>query len=221
MSFEILTGRTKSHLVPLEHGLFIHKDCYDDYFRLKGTLAGKKLELRTASSFRSYEHQRKIWNDKADGKRALRSKTGITLKYDELNCEEIFWAILNWSSIPGSSRHHWGTDIDIYDHSQYKDGKVLKLANEEYQGSGPNSKISDALFEHNDLFYRPYLDGKSYQMELWHLSHKKQGEKLQSLYTYEMFKKSIEMDSELLLKEHILKNLSYLYQRYIQLNGAH
>ncbi len=24
-------------------------------------------------------------------------------------------AILRWSALPGASRHHWGTDIDVYD----------------------------------------------------------------------------------------------------------
>ncbi len=220
MKFEVLTGRTDEHLVNLEHGQRIHKSCYDDFFRLKGTLSSKKIDMRSASSFRSYERQRTIWNEKAEGKRILRDINGNPLNYDELNCEEIFWAILNWSSIPGTSRHHWGTDLDVYDHSKYLNGERLRLINSEYQGEGPNAKLSEELFKNTDLFYRPYLDGKSYQMELWHMSHVKISKEFSDKYTIDVFKKSVSEDPKLLLKEHIIKNIDFLYKKYIALKGA-
>jgi hypothetical protein len=33
----------------------------------------------------------------------------------QLGETERLHAILHWSALPGTSRHHWGTDLDIYD----------------------------------------------------------------------------------------------------------
>jgi len=217
MNFKELTGRTNTHLISIEGNQFLHSESVSDFFQLKSNMHQKGIDLKIASGFRSYERQRTIWNEKAEGKRTLRDPQGNPLNYHELNCDEIFQAILNWSSIPGTSRHHWGTDIDVYDYTYYRDGRRLRLANDEYSGTGPNAKLSAELYHQEDLYFRPYLDGKSYQVELWHISNTKVSEKILKLYTLDIFKKSIESDPLLKLKDKILANLVPLYKKYIAL----
>ncbi|MBI1387606.1 MAG: D-alanyl-D-alanine carboxypeptidase family protein [bacterium] len=62
------------------------------------------IKLYSYSSYRGFDHQLSIWNRKYDIYRK-RMK----------NWREIVDAIVTWSSIPGTSRHHWGTDLDIID----------------------------------------------------------------------------------------------------------
>lgn len=220
MNFKELTGRSNTHLISIEGNQLLHSETVSDFLQLKSHMHKKGIDIKIASGFRSYERQRTIWNEKAEGKRTLRDPQGNPLNYHELNCDEIFQAILNWSSIPGTSRHHWGTDLDVYDYTYYQNGRRLRLANDEYSGNGPNAKLSAQLYDEESLYFRPYLDGKSYQVELWHISNTKISEKILKLYTIDVFKKSIESDPLLKLKDKVLARLEPLYNKYIALNGA-
>ena len=50
------------------------------------------------SAFRSFDSQKWIWNNKF---------------YESQNKIDVILKILKYSAMPGSSRHHWGTDIDL------------------------------------------------------------------------------------------------------------
>ncbi|WP_350595574.1 M15 family metallopeptidase, partial [Pseudoalteromonas sp. 45-MNA-CIBAN-0466] len=83
-------------------------------------------------------------------------------------------AIMLYSALPGASRHHLGTDLDIYDKSAVSDDYVLQLSPNEYQQGGPFAKLSQWLDTHlaEFGFYRPYqYDLGGVAPELWHISH--------------------------------------------------
>jgi LAS superfamily LD-carboxypeptidase LdcB len=69
------------------------------------------VELKLASAARNFDYQADIWNKKW---------TGETLVDGQKLPESIpdgfarFKKILEYSAAPGTSRHHWGTDVDIY-----------------------------------------------------------------------------------------------------------
>ena len=44
--------------------------------------------------------------------------------------------ILRWSALPGGSRHHWGTEIDIFDPDLLPQGQSLQLEPWEYESGG-------------------------------------------------------------------------------------
>ena len=52
----------------------------------------------------------------------------------QLGETERLHAILHWSALPGTSRHHWGTDLDIYDPDCLPAGTRLALEPWEYEG---------------------------------------------------------------------------------------
>lgn len=80
------------------------KKAYETYAREK-KLKVKTISLRSA--FRSFNDQKYIWETKFTGQKKMgKSVKGKT-------AEERAKLILEYSSAPGTSRHHWGTDLDL------------------------------------------------------------------------------------------------------------
>ncbi|MET0355487.1 MAG: M15 family metallopeptidase, partial [Cellvibrio sp.] len=120
------------------------------------------FDLRVASGFRSFERQLHIWNSKANGIRPVLDETGNTININMLNDDEKVFAILQWSALPGASRHHWGTDIDVYDASRMAPGYELQLTLAETEDGGPFAEFHLWLtqeLEQGSDFYRPYVPG--------------------------------------------------------------
>lgn len=99
--------------------------------------AAKKddIELAICSAYRSFERQLAIFNAKANGSRPLLDKNSHPVDTQNLNEAELLDTILIWSALPGSSRHHWGTDIDLFDASTV-DKASLQLVCSEYEQGG-------------------------------------------------------------------------------------
>ena len=78
-----------------------------------------------------------------------------------------------YSALPGASRHHFGTDLDIYDTRPIDDDYQLQLTPDEY--STMAHLLSLRWLEHNLEkygFYRPYQEYKGgVAPEPWHISH--------------------------------------------------
>ena len=220
MNIDILLGKTTEHLVPLEGTKFlIHSQMREDFLRLQKKALQAGFDLQITSAFRDYERQLKIWNTKARGERALMDDFGSPLVYQVLTPTEIMFSILRWSALPGASRHHWGSDIDIFDGSKQKVEDV-QLTPQECEGDGPAAKLHDWLDEqinNNESFgfYRPYASDKGgVSPERWHLSYWPISQEIYKSYTMELFQKNIE-DSSIELKEIVLENLITIYQRYL------
>jgi LAS superfamily LD-carboxypeptidase LdcB len=227
LSFDVLTGRGENHLQELtinQYSFKIHKDIVIDLlsWQKKSQLAG--IDFAVASAFRSYDRQLKIWNEKIQGQRPLKNKKGEVLDPKELSDEELLDTILLWSHIPGVSRHHWGTDLDIFDATWYKkNGAKLELENHFYLGDGPNAKMH--LFNEQLLaqsssafaFYRPYTNDKNFMPELWHYSHQKIATQFQDAYTFPIFVKNLKESDELLLRDLLLSDAQHYYEKFVTL----
>lgn len=131
------------------------------------------ITLDIASSYRSFDRQTYIWNQKAQGKRPLLDIHQQPIDSKGLTPEQLLFAILNWSALPGTSRHHLGSDVDVYDSSQIS-AQDLKLVPAEYAPHGPSHKLYLWLQENAHLFhfYWPYATERGgVQIEPWHLSY--------------------------------------------------
>lgn len=120
-----------------------------------------QIPFQIISSTRNFNHQNGIWSAKFNGKRLVEGKKLNLTIPDPL---ERARKILNFSSMPGTSRHHWGTDFDLND------------LNNEYFRRG-NGKILYDWLQKNAArfgFCQPYTAGRSqgYLEERWHWSYK-------------------------------------------------
>ncbi len=107
------------------------------------------------------------------GERPLYDAAGNVRDHASLDASELIEGILCWSALPGASRHHWGTDIDVVDRAAMPEGYRYKLVPEEYAAGG----VFDALNVWLDAniarfgFYRPYAEYRGgVHPEPWHLS---------------------------------------------------
>jgi LAS superfamily LD-carboxypeptidase LdcB len=170
-----LTGRTSGHIVQLaESGLRLHHAVADPFRALVAAAGGAGIVLSGVSGFRDFEHQLSIWNGKFRGQRAVLDREGRPVAVERLAAAERVRALLTWSALPGASRHHWGTDVDVIDRAALADGQRFELSPSEYAADGPFARLGEWLDANCERFgfYRPYdVDRGGVQPEPWHLSY--------------------------------------------------
>jgi LAS superfamily LD-carboxypeptidase LdcB len=120
-----LTGRARTHVVELdEPRCVLHRAAVAPFRRMRAAAAKAGIDLVPASSFRDFDRQLAIWNAKWRGERPLLDAQGRPLEAARLTPARRVDAILIWSAAPGCSRHHWGTDFDVYDRAAVPAGST-------------------------------------------------------------------------------------------------
>jgi LAS superfamily LD-carboxypeptidase LdcB len=125
--------------------------------------AGKDgIDIKIVSAFRSFDDQKSIWEKKWTGKTLVEGgklpKTAPDPKARALK-------IMEFSAMPGASRHHWGTDFD------------LNSLDNKYFASGKGRRVYDWLTAHAaDYGFCQVYSAKGadrpngYSEEKWHWS---------------------------------------------------
>ena len=142
----------------------LRADTYAAFEAMHAAALEDGVRLILVSATRNFERQKQIWEAKWFGRRLLEGKH----KADEVypNPADRARAILRYSSMPGTSRHHWGTDID------------LNALENGYFAAGEGKKIYDWLTSRAAEFgfCQPYTaKGEDrptgYEEEKWHWSY--------------------------------------------------
>jgi LAS superfamily LD-carboxypeptidase LdcB len=175
LSPQQLTGRVRTHVMELsEPRCTLHPAAAAAFVALRSEAAKSGIDLMPASTFRDFERQLTIWNQKYYGNRPLLDAAGRVLDPKRLNDEQIVEAILLWSALPGASRHHWGTEIDIIDRAALAAGQQPQMVPPEYGNGGIFERLGRWIPQHcaDFGFFLPYdLDRGGVQPEPWHLSY--------------------------------------------------
>jgi LAS superfamily LD-carboxypeptidase LdcB len=170
-----LTGRARTHLVELAGGGgTLHRDAAGAFLALQEAAARDGIALTALSTFRDFDRQLRIWNEKFRGGRPLLDDASRPLDLSQMCDEAIVRAILRWSALPGASRHHWGTEIDVIDRDALPAGGAARLLPADFAPTGPFARLDAWLGEHAGRFgfFRPYdRDRGGVQPEPWHLSY--------------------------------------------------
>lgn len=91
----------------------------DHYLRLDVANAWEEMRkaalpdgifLTVISSTRNFDRQKQIWENKWNGDALV---DGLNLNALSLNNTEKARRIMRYSAMPGTSRHHWGTEVDL------------------------------------------------------------------------------------------------------------
>lgn len=91
-------------------GFYMHKKAYEAFKEMYDSAKKAGITLTILSAARTFNEQKKIWEDKWTG-RVLYYGKNIATSYP--NTVERSKYVLHYSSMPGTSRHHWGTDVDL------------------------------------------------------------------------------------------------------------
>ena len=225
MTAEIVTGSIDTHLVVLDQGAIdtvehaIHKQVLTPFLELQNAAQKAGFDLKICSAYRSFDRQMLIWNAKASGMRPVMDPFGQPINIQDLNPWQKIQVILRWSALPGASRHHWGTDFDVYDASAMPEGYQIQLTPNEVQGDGLFAPMHDRLDGYLDSaesgFYRPYaVDKGGIAPERWHLSYRPIADKYAQMLSRELLATKLK-SSDLILLDVVLEHLDDILQRYI------
>ena len=141
--------------------LYLRKDTYAAFVKMYEHALQDGIRLQIRSATRNFNVQKSIWEAKWTGERTIEG--GENLAETTADPKERALKILRYSSMPGTSRHHWGTDIDLnsFENSWFEEGEGLDIYN--------------WLTEHAAAygFCQPYTAGRPYGYfeERWHWSY--------------------------------------------------
>ncbi|TVK96156.1 peptidase M15 [Shewanella algae] len=188
------------------------------FLKMQAAAEQDGIALAICSGYRSFERQLAIWNAKASGKRPLLDKDSLPVgDIGALSDDELVALILLWSALPGTSRHHWGTDVDLFDSGQISKHE-LKLVNAEYEPQGPCYKL-DLWLDERALdfgFYRPFQAGLSgVSPERWHLSFLPKAKGFLEKFDSERLRQILD-HSDVTLKQGLLRRLPELVETYVR-----
>lgn len=132
--------------------LYLQKETYSAFLKMQKAAKIDGVDLIIVSGTRNFTEQKAIWNRKWK-------------RYNNLKPIERIYKITEYSSMPSTSRHHWGTDMD------------LNNLNNSYFDSGKGKEIYEWLTKNanNYGFYQVYTEKSSgrtgYNLERWHWSY--------------------------------------------------
>jgi LAS superfamily LD-carboxypeptidase LdcB len=214
---ELLTGQTDDHIIWLSKRIGVHQQMLNAWKKLQQDAKESGFDLQIASGFRSFERQLTLWNNKFSGTVIVKNKDNEPIDLTQCNDIERINAILLFSALPGASRHHWGTDIDIYAPNLLKNNQKLQLEPWEYQQDGPFATLSIWLAKNSQKhgFYFPYnKDRGGVAIEPWHLSYAPLASHYQQKLTVAQLTQAINR-SNILAKNCILENIVNIYKKFI------
>lgn len=163
IEYSLLELMGKSSIKLYGDGYQLRKEANDAFIEMKRAAYSSGIDLKIVSSYRSFDRQqvifeRKFQNYTDDGMAPL----------DAIN------KIIEYSTIPGTSRHHWGTDIDVIDGYQKVEGDVLVPS--KYGEGQPFADFKKWMDENSEKygFYLVYTDDRKrrgFKYEPWHYSY--------------------------------------------------
>ena len=157
-----LMGIENSHLSTFETHKLTPKTA-TAFSAMRAAALKDGIDIQLVSAYRSFERQQYIWEDKFERYSA-----------EGLSPEAAIARILKYSTIPGTSRHHWGTDIDITD-GNVKNEKRL-LVPSKFHNNGPFAPLHKWMEDNAQRygFYLAYTNDDArtgFSYEPWHYSY--------------------------------------------------
>ncbi|MFT6300794.1 MAG: LAS superfamily LD-carboxypeptidase LdcB [Saprospiraceae bacterium] len=210
----ILSGKTQTHL---NDSCLLHAGVLGPFSVLQSAAKNEGFDLQVASGFRSYERQLLIWNEKATGKRPLLDSFSRPLNIENLTDTQKVFSILRWSALPGCSRHHWGTDIDVWDAAAVPKDYRPRLVASEYGYGGQFYKLASWLSVRSEDFgfEMPYAqDHGGIAREPWHLSYAPLAKKFEDMIDISFVRSIIDADA-LALSDAVINSLDEIFPKFI------
>ncbi|MBI4195974.1 MAG: M15 family metallopeptidase [Betaproteobacteria bacterium] len=213
-----LTGRARTHVVQRDDlAAALQRDTLAAFLAMKRAAESEGFGIEIVSSFRDFAAQQAIWDRKYRGERPLYDAHGNVRKHATLTAAELIDAIVCWSAVPGGSRHHWGTEIDVIDRAAVPEGYRVRLLPEETRPGGIFHRLHQWLDGNMARFgfFRPYCTFRGGVLpEPWHLSYAPVSTGALRALTLEIFEEAVRASS-ILGRSIVLQRVGDLYERYV------
>jgi LAS superfamily LD-carboxypeptidase LdcB len=213
-----LTGRARTHVVQRDDlGAALHREALAAFLTMRDAARDDGVDIRIVSSFRDFAAQQRIWDAKYLGERPLYDARGNARDHKQLDQDQLIDAIVCWSAVPGGSRHHWGTDIDVVDSASIPEGYRVRLLPDEAEPGGVFDRLHRWLAANMGRFgfFRPYRTFRGgVHPEPWHLSYAPVAARALEALTQEAFEEAVRASS-IQGKDRVLARGGEIYRRYI------
>jgi LAS superfamily LD-carboxypeptidase LdcB len=159
-------------LVPAEYvidgsKMYLRKETLGAFLQMESAAKKDEMELKITSATRNFIEQKNFWNNQW---------SGVALVYGQNLAESIpdgperFKKILEYTAVPGASRHHWGTDIDL---NIDVDDTSPASVNSQKDGEKYNWLVQNARLYGFCQTYNPKGSARQYgyNAEKWHWSY--------------------------------------------------
>ncbi len=162
--YSILELMGKEDITLFGEGYQLRKQAHDAFQAMKKAAYGAGVDIKAVSSYRSFERQAAIFERKYERFTAE----------DGMQPLDAIDKIIEYSTIPGTSRHHWGTDIDLIDGNKKTTGDVL--VPQKFEAGGPFADFKAWMDENSKKFdfYLVYTNTpkrRGFKYEPWHYSY--------------------------------------------------
>ena len=170
---DMVMGLEQTHLIDIDTNQKASAEAFLALCDLKKRLAAHGFVLDIASAFRPFSRQMEIFNAKYNMQRKVFDRDNNELNLENMSPMQRVEAICIFSSVPGFSRHHFGSDFDIYSKDLLPEGSSLALSSYEYTQGGYFYEMHQALVEYMAEydFFMPYTGDNSIGFEPWHISY--------------------------------------------------
>jgi len=195
---EMLTGKGNNLLKGTR--FLLAEETLAAFEAMKAAAARDHIGINMASAYRSYERQLQIWNNKY-----------ATFTQEGISPQEAIQKIIEYSTIPGTSRHHWGTDIDI---TQVVTDPVRGSLNERHFAEGGSFYALKLWLNQNAGkfgFYEVYTnqpDRKGFKYEPWHFSYRP--------LAIPMLKAYLKLDLNTIIPDQRISGHEFLTRKFIR-----
>jgi LAS superfamily LD-carboxypeptidase LdcB len=213
-----LTGRSRTHVFQFSEFRFAaQREAGEAFLAMRADAGLVGIDLLPYSAFRDFRTQLRIWNGKFSGKKPLYDIEGKVRDFAALSPSEVVDCILNWSALPGGSRHQWGTEIDVVDRAVMPPGYEPALLPNEVAPGGMFSELHHWLDGNVGKygFFRPYkrYKGGMYP-EPWHLSYAPLSMPALRQVSVELLTGVIR-EADILGKELVLEKMPTIYEKHV------
>jgi hypothetical protein len=213
-----VTGRVATHVRDVaDPPCVLHPRAAEALLAMREAARAAGIDLYVASAFRDFNHQLAIWSAKFNGRRPLLDPSGATIVHAQLHENALIDAILIWSALPGASRHHWGSEVDVLDAAALGPGERAQMVAQEYGPGGRFERLTGWLDSNMGQFgfFRPYATWQGgVRPEPWHLSCADVSVPALEVLSLEVLREAVE-EADMPGKQAVLARLPELYQRYV------
>lgn len=163
LSQDELIGKGSPGLIE-RNGYRLRPEAAKAFDEMRQAALKEGIDFQIVSSYRSYDHQNRIWERKFKNYTAQGNAASKAID-----------RIIEYSTIPGTSRHHWGTDLDLIDANGKTSGDVLVAS--KFHGDGPFCRLKEWMDKNANRFgfylvYTRESQRKGFNYEPWHYSFK-------------------------------------------------
>jgi len=194
----MLTGKGNPRLIGNDFQLM--DDAMEAFLEMKSAASEQGITIQMVSAYRNYERQLQIWNRKYN----QFVKSGLS-PLDAMQ------KIVEYSTFPGTSRHHWGTDIDII--QTVASSPADPLHAKHFAEGGKFYRLKQWLNDNAEKFgfYEAYTNDsqrKGFYYEPWHFSYKP--------LSVPMLMAFLELDLKKLFQNPEVAGCEYITEKFIE-----